>query len=348
MVNSSGVRSNAVRSWVLCIVGMLLAGCQTIPDISPWNQATNDVTSAVTQGFQTSAGINADIARRLDKVLESNPEFSVPANRYSSVSQALSARVDNYEKLFGAISDYSASLAALAHTADNSSKTVEAVAGSLNTLVGVVSGTPLAGAGFELGKLLAGELIKIKAASDFADAVQKADVVIGQISDLLIKDLVDLQRTVGITKDEAIRAAIEDPLSKQLEYRAALEHRRSDLQTKIKIAIAPKPEKPDLPKPPTKSLLDVADALELAKVEQYLRDSDSWYEPYKGELERALATRAKSEELVVQTRRAVEAWRASHASLATAVQERRLPESGRLAALAVRIRSLMEDIKKEK
>lgn len=314
-----------------------MAGCQTIPDISAWNQATKDVTSAVTQGFQTSASINSDIARSLDKVAESKTEFSDTAERYRKMSQALSARTDDYEKLFGAISDYSSSLAALARTADNSSKTVEAVAGSLNTLVDAVGGTPLAGAGLELGKLLVGELIKVKAASDFADAVQKADVVIGQISDLLIKDLVDLQRTTGITKVEAIRAAIEVPHEKQLEYRDALERKRSDLQAKIKVAIVP-----------GKSLLDVSETLELAKVEQCLRDTDSWYVPYKGELDRALAARAKSEELVVQTRRAVEAWRASHASLATAVKEKRLPESGRLAALAVRIRGLMEDIKKEK
>lgn len=336
-MNSSGIWCSAIRVWILCIVVMLLAGCQTIPDISAWNQATNDVTSAVTQGFQTSASINSNIAQRLNKVAESKTEFSDTAERYKKVSQALSARADNYEKLFGAISDYSSSLAALARTADNSSKTTEAVAGSLNTLVNAVGGTPLVGAGFELGKLLVSELIKVKAASDFADAIQKADVVIGQISDLLIKDLVDLQRTTGITKDEAIRAAIETPHEKQLEYRGALERRRSDLQAKIREAISQR-----------KSLLEVSETLELAKVEQYLRDTDSWYVPYKGELDRELAAKAKSEELVVQTTRAVEAWRASHASLATAVKENRIPESGRLAALAVRIRSLMEDIKKEK
>lgn len=40
------------------------------------------------------------------------------------------------------------------------------------------------GAGFELGKTLANEVIKVKAARDFGDAVQKADPAIGQISDL--------------------------------------------------------------------------------------------------------------------------------------------------------------------
>ncbi len=338
MAMSSSRRYRAMRA---CVLGMLLAGCQTIPDISTWNQATKDVTSAVTQSFQASAGINGDIALRLEKRLDSKPEFSETAKRYSAVSKALNTRTEDYEKLFGAISDYSASLAAIARASDNSSKTVESVAGSVSALVESLGGTPLVGAGFELGKLLAGELIKIKAASDFADAVQKADAVIGQISDLLLKDLLDLQRTVSETKDEAIVAAVNAPLETQLGYRKALELRRSYLQATVKAAIAPGPQ--------TRPLSDAGNApSELTVVEQHLRDSDSWYRPYREELDRALAARAKSEQLVAQTRRALEAWRASHASLATAVKERRLPESGRLAALAVRIRSLMEDLKKEK
>jgi hypothetical protein len=44
----------------------------------------------------------------------------------------------------------------------------------------------------------------------------------------------------------------------------------------------------------------------------------------------------------------VQAWRASHASLATAVRERRLPETGRLVAIAIRIRDVVDEMKKEK
>ena len=336
------------RMWCIGLVYVVLAGCQTIPDISVWSQATKDVTGAVTEGFHTAAGVNGDIARRLDKVLQNTPEFSDPAKRYASVAQALGARANDYEKLFGAVTDYSASLAALARASDNSQQTVDAVTGSLNQLVGAVGGTSLAGAGFELGKLLASEVIKIKAAKDFGEAVQQADPVIGRVSDLLVADLADLQRTVGVTKDEAIRAAIEVPRKKQLEYRGALERRRVELQVTIKGAVAPGPATPGAPLPPTTSLLNANDAPELAKLEQYLRDSDAWYTPLKDELDRALAVRAKSEELVMLAGRAVAAWRASHASLAAAVKERRVPESGRLAALAVRIRDLVTDIRKEK
>ena len=337
-----------VGVWCACVVATMVAGCQTIPDISSWSQSTKDVTSAVTEGFQSAAGVNGDIARRLDTVLDTKPEFSDPAKRYANVAQALGGRANDYEKLFGAITDYSAALAAIARARANSQETVDAVAGSLNQLVAAVGGTSLTGAGFELGKTLANEVIKIKAARDFGDAVRKADPVIGQISELLIADLADLQRTVGVKKDAVIREVVKEAHEKKLDYRAALESRRDELQAVIAHAVAPKRATPEAPLLPTTPLLNVNESPELAKVEQYLRDTETWYTPMKEELDHALAVRAQSEELVIQTGRAVAAWRASHASLAAAAEERRLPESGRLAALAVRIRDLVVDIKRGK
>jgi hypothetical protein len=330
------------HSLIAGIGAALLAGCQAIPDVSAWNQATRDVTGAVTTGFQSAADVNGDIARRLI----ARPEFADPARRYESVAQTIGSRAADYEKLFGAISDYSGSLAAIARASDNSQKTVDAVAGSVNQLVEAIGGTLFVGASFDLGKLLVSEAIKIKAAHDFGDAVQKADPVIAQVSDLLIRDLADLQRTVGPSKDEAIRAAIEEPNKKRLEYRAALERRRSDLQTIIKNAITPNAAAPGLAISTT-SLLDVNDAPELVKVEQYIREADAWYQPIQTELKHALQVRAKSEELAIQAGHAVQAWKASHASLAAAVKERRVPQSGQLAALALRIQKLANDIKKE-
>ena len=342
MAESSRYRGWTARVWAACIVSGVLAGCQTIPDISSWNQSTKDVTSAVTTGFHTAADVNGDIGRRLDSELMTKPEFKDAATRYASVARELRRRATDYEKLFGAITDYSTSLAAIARASENSQKTVDAVAGSLNQLVGAVGGTSLTGAGFELGKSLTNEVIKVKAAHDFGEAVQKADPVIGQISTLLIDDLADLQRTVTESKDETIRVAIQDPHKTELEYRAALVQRRTHLQLAVAGAVAPEP-----PPAQTTSLLKADDAPELAKIDQYLRDTDTWFIPMNDELNRALMVRAKSEELTVQARRAVEAWRDSHASLGAAVKERRMPESGRLAALAVRVRDLIAEIKKE-
>ena len=321
---------------VAAIVGLALTGCQTIPDISTWNQATKDVSSAVTTSFGTAADVNGGIAGRLDAVAQDQPAFSDTAKRYSKAATALRNRANDYEQLFGAISDYSSSLAALARASENSQQTVDAVAGSLNQLVTAVGGTALAGAGFELGKTLGNEVIKVKAAHDFGDAVQKADPAIGQISELLIKDLADLQQTVGATKEEAIRAVVEEPHKKDLDYRRALLKRREALERSVAAA------------PPTTSILDVKDAPELVKVQQLLQDTDSWYKPMQDELNSALAVQRKSEQLVTQTSRAVSAWRDSHASLAVAVKQRRLPEAGRLAAIAVRIRQLTAELNEEK
>src|SRR5262245_52835846 len=113
-MRASSCRGEWVARASLFVLVMAVAGCQSIPgDISDWNKATKDVTAAVTEGFQASASINGDIARRLDKALEQKPEFSDPSRRYASVEKALTARADDYEKVFGAIADYSSALAAI-------------------------------------------------------------------------------------------------------------------------------------------------------------------------------------------------------------------------------------------
>ncbi|MFN7020536.1 MAG: hypothetical protein ACK4WH_04305 [Phycisphaerales bacterium] len=331
-------------------LGLLLTACQSTPDISAWNKATADVASSVSEGFHAAAGVNGSIATRLETA-ERDPDdmiYRQVVDRYRAVADALNARAEDYEQVFGAIADYSASLAAIARAADNSQQTVEAVAGSLNTLVESVGGTRLAGAGFELGKALANEVIKVKAARDFAEAVEKADPAIESLAGLLDKDLEDLAKTVGVTKVEAIRAAVTTPYQKNIEYRNALLQRRNDLQAAIEQAVWPRPNTPDAPRPPTNSTLNIAETSELANVERYLREADSWYAPMSRELDRALEARAIAEQLAIQTRRAVGAWRDAHASLAAATRERRLPESGRLAALAVRIRDLAAELKENK
>jgi hypothetical protein len=138
------------------------------------------------------------------------------------------------------------------------------------------------------------------------------------------------------------------PHTKNLDYRSALLQRRNELHTAIERTVWPRSSNPEDPRPPTNSTLNLAEASELANVERFLREADSWYAPMSREIDLVVETRAAAEQLAVQTRRAVSAWRDSHASLAAATRERRLPESGRLAALAVRIRDLAAELKSKK
>lgn len=327
------------RWWTLLCCGLALAlgACQSIPDVSAWNRATQDLSGAVTGGFQAAAGVHADIGHRLQGL----PGFEDPAQRYARAAAALDQRSADYEILFGAIADYAGALAALSQASDSSAKTVDAVAGAANQLIGALGATALAGAGFELGKALASEVIQIKAARDFGSAVERADPVVGRITDLLVADLADLGKTMGETKPAAVQEAIELPHAKRLEFRNALERRRAVLQASVRTVLLPAGDGAG------RSLADAVDASELRQVEQLLRDTDAWYLPLQAELQQAQRQRASTLALAQQAGRAVLAWRSSHASLAAAVRERRLPETGRLVALAQRIRALGDSLKKE-
>ena len=332
----------AWRSALALLLAAALTGCQSIPDMAAWNQATKDVTGAVTTGFHTAADVNGQLASRL---ASTSPAY---AKRYQVVAAIVGQRAVDYEKLFGAIADYSGSLAAIARASDKSADAVNAVAGSLNQLVSAVGGTALAGAGFELGKLLASEAIKVKAATDFAAAVQQADPVIAQVTELVVKDLADARATVADSKVEVIRTAIELPYEPRLKYREALVRRQAALQANIARVIAPGKLVPSDPLPPTVSLLSADDVPELARVEQSLRDTDSWYRPLQSEVDQALEVQAMTQKLLVDAGRAVVAWRESHASVAAAVRERRMPETARMVSLAIQIRDLAAALKKEK
>lgn len=340
-----GVLKVRTRTVVLTILaGVSVAACQSIPDVTPWTKATTDLSDAVTQGFHAAAAVNGQLATRIDPAQSGNEEFKTSAASYKAIATTLSDRADDYEKLFGAIADYAGSLDAIAKAADSSHETVDAIAGSVDNLVSAVGGTSLSGPANELVKGLSSELIKIKAAHDFGEAVSQADPVISKVADLLTDDLKDLASTVADAKDAVIRTALNEPLKKQLAYYDALIDRRNDVYVKVADGVIQR--RPNAPAT-SRSLLDVKEADELPKLDQSLIDAERWHAPYRAELGRALVARTLAEQLIDATLRAVEAWKSAHGSLASAVKERRIPESRRLAAIAVRIHDLVIDIRNQ-
>lgn len=335
------VRDSRLRSWPACLAALLLAACQTIPDVTSWTQATQALSGSVVGGFEAAAGLHADIGQRLDTL----PAFKPEAQRYQAAAAALARRGDDHGRLFAAMADYSASLAAVSKASANSSATVDAVAGSVNQLLGAVGAAGLAGAGFELGKALAGEAIKIKAARDFADAVARADPVVARVADLLAADLADLATTLGGAKRESIRIAHELPERDRLDYRRALAARQAVLQAEVRAQVQPD-GLPGAPRP-TAALPEKGPVDELARVDRLLQAADSWYLPLQARIGQAQAARTDAEAMVGQARKAVLAWKDSHASLAAAVREKRLPDTAHLVAVVTRLRELVATLKKE-
>ena len=332
------------RGWcatLALLAGLLLGGCQTIPDVSGWNQATQSLSTSVVGGFEAAAALNQDIGQRLD----SQSTFKPQAQGYLEASVALAKGGEAYGLLFAAMADYSASLAAVSKASAGSSATVDAVAGSVNQLLGVVGVAGLAGTGFELGKLVASEAIKIKAARDFAEAVERADPIVARVADLLASDLDDLGKTVGGTKREPIIAAYNLAERDRLDYRRALVARLAALQAEVGSQVQPA----GLPGAArtTAPLPDKGAAEELQRVERLLQATDSWYLPLQAAIDRALKARAGTAALVAQARKATLAWKASHASLAAAVREKRPPDTAHLLSVVTRLRELVADLKKE-
>lgn len=324
----------------LC-AALLLGGCQTIPDTGAWNQATQALSTSVVGGFEAAAGVYQDIGQRL----EGRTEYKAQAKGYLDAAAELSRRGEAYGLLFDGMADYSASLAAVSKASANSSATVDAVAGSVNQLLGAVGVAGLAGAGFELGKLAASEVIKIKAARDFAEAVERADPIVARVADLLASDLDDLGKTLAGIQREPIITAYRLSETDRLDYRRALEARLAVLQAEVGSQVHPA-SRPGVPRT-TAALPEKGAAEEMVRVERLLQAADSWYLPLQAAIARAQASRVGTAALVTQARKAALAWKASHASLAAAAREKRPPDTAHLLSVVTRLRELVADLKKE-
>ncbi len=326
-------------------LSIFLLGCQSIPDISSWTQATKSVTSSATTAFQSAKDVNDGIATRLSSTTK--PELRSIADRYEVAAKYIGERGAMYEQLFSAISDYSESLELIAKASDNSQKSVDAVAGAVGQFVQTagIAFAPISAPIGDAIKVLANEVIKIKAAQDFGSAVQKADPIIGQISGYLVQDLESLKKTVGSTKEISILEAYESRYAKELEFRRALERRRVDLQSAIRSGVTVISVGGSTTSAPISTVQSASD--ELLVVEQHLQATDTWYKSLQNEISIALLKVKKTNDLIDESIKLVKVWKDSHESLAIGIKARRAPDSARLAALAVKIQKIVNDIEKE-
>jgi len=328
-------RQLIVKALQAIALGSMFAACQSIPDVSPWSDSTRQIADAVVGGFRTSARVNGEIARRAAPEFSKNQAFGEASRRYERVAIELLRRADDYEIVFGAIVDYSTSLRAISGAANDSATTADGVANALNALVGSLGATALAGPAFDLLKELGGEVLKIKAARDFQSAVETADPSIGRLADIVKADLDELTKTIGQTKDEALRIAFYEPREHEIEFYRRLEQRRKTIQDAVRQAMN---------SDGSVSVINIADAPELARLDQYLAAADVWYRPLTAELNTAVEARAATEALAIQTRKAIGVWRESHAYLSKAISEHRAPSAARLSSIAAKLREVIADI----
>lgn len=317
-----------------------LAACGTLPDVTPFAGATEDLRDAV---VQVAPAVTAEVQ-------------NVPngENYVILIGDAWKTRVD----AINAMNNYSQSLVAIVGAGNEGSETAEKIGDSFGTMLEqagkVLPGvTPIAANATDAVKFLIQTYINIKSMKDLENALDAAQPGINTFSKLLSQDLADLD---GLVLDAHLAVENERLFAHNEKYGAlkALEEQRTKLQTIYAKAMAENTKHfeamaeiiindigEELKDPPFSKarLKEMSDAI--SEVDKLIIANDSWLVPIKNEVQKEQERVTATRQLIASAQNGVRQWAVAHANLVTAVQEGRAPNFHNLVKTAVEIEDLV-------
>jgi hypothetical protein len=297
---------------------LLLSGCRSLPDASPFADATVGLRNAVTMGG------NAVVAE-----LKRSPVEGMDAQA-DSLEQAWAERT----KAMSALVEYAHSLQAITSSGNNGAESVQKLATAAGTLAQALGAANFAAGtvgqlAIDTLKFLGDQIIRARAAKTLEAALAEMQPAIDRIAELFAADLADLSAVIEVTIDSQ-RDRLADENQGPLFYRKQLLATQADL---MKIIAT------DLKN--GKSPTELARADELRRVDELLQAQAPWYAAYAARQESIAARGRMSAELMGTIRIAFAEWAAAHAQLLVAIRTKRLPNATELIETSQRIHDLV-------
>lgn len=314
-------------AWLACVaLTLLLAACGTIPDLTPFADATSAVATGVHATHESLRG-------RLD-------ELGL-AREADAFSEQWAERL----RAADALVEYADSLAAIASAGHSGRQDALALAGSLQGLLNVVEvWSPLSEVVVGVGVELATALAEVRAAAALEDALDAADPVVAAIADIIEKDLDRFAAVfpglADAARGSAIRRHGERHGTDRARYNVMLTT-RSKLADRIAVNVQRWAEKGRLPDGETsmEALLG-----RLAALDRILVVEQAKVAALDAELDEIGTAFGRQERAVRATRRGVAQWRRVHARLAATVREGRSHLNVRLLMdVALQIRDVLRE-----
>ena len=287
------------------LFALLLAGC-ALPNLKPFADATATLHAAVVEN-------NAN-------VLRTYIDIGQPQQADQSAAQ-LAIRV----AAMRAVVEYSDSLALIAAAGNSGGDSAAKVAGALDGFLGALSAPALPSNYVALAKSLYGAVASVRAARDFADAVERADPAIQGMATILAADLQDTERILMsalVPMERRLTQEISD--NKQVvDYRKQLEKRRREIEK-------------DMATPFDRSKFD-----ELRQVNALIDMTRDRYDPLMAKVEDIRHKNVAQIMLNMKARDGVKQWAAIHAGLAISVRQGLPPNIRLLTTTATEIRDIL-------
>jgi len=301
----------------------LLSGCQSLPDIQPFTDATVGLRSAV------AASGTSVVAE-----LRQTPLAGV-ATEAKKLEEAWKARND----AMSALVDYANSLQAIVDSGKKGEESVQKLADAANTLAGSLGIANLAASAAgtlatDAVKYVYGQIAKARAAKSLEAALSEIQPAIEQMTKLLTLDLKNVD-DILILADQAELDTLASGNQREIAYRRQLLLTRGQLMsaTVEELSAGKKPA-------------ELTRADDLARISELLAKTDAWNLDYE-QKQAAIKTRGRAaHELIAAANQALPDWAAAHAKLLAVVSAKRPPSVTELTDAATHIRDLVDRYRK--
>jgi hypothetical protein len=332
------------------ILAFGLAACGTLPDVTPFADATEHLRDAVVQ-------VKPAVINEVQNVPDGEDYVTLIGNEWKTRIDAVNA-----------MNNYSQSLVAIVGAGNEGSETAEKIGNSFGAMLeqagkvlpGVLSGVaPIAENTTDAVKFLIQTYVNIRATSDLEDALNTAQPGINTFSKLLSEDLADLdelvldaQGAVNLErvndyndKNGALRGLEAQRTKLQTVYASAMAENTKHLEAMAEITINDTGgELKDSPFSKAR-LKEMSDAI--AEVDKLIKTNDSWVVPLKAEEKKEQERVTAVRQLIASTENGVRQWAVAHANLVAAVREGRAPNFHTLVKTAVEIENLVTKFRTE-
>lgn len=331
------------------LVGLVLTGCGTVPDLQPFAGSTAQLASSV-RGAGKSAITDARSlieAYRDDARQVRREEGPAAAEALEKSVADLGAATEKLEfawaanvKLMEAVEGYSTSLAQIAAAGKGGKDSAAAVGDSLKSLLDSV-GAPLVGADAVLGLAATafGHVAAARAAASLEKALGESQPAIDEVARVVAANLENLAkinraltRELTAIQADAARAQFNVGTERGLLRQATAAHDelRLKVQTALKNADSAEREK---------TLAEIAGRSR--QLEEIIATSRAKLSPVDTAMAEARARGERQGRFVIAAIAATEEWAAYHRRLLAGLRDKQVPSAQALLAAANDVRELL-------
>lgn len=319
MKMESGLR--AIAGWLIPAFFTLLTGCATLPDLTPYRDATMQLRSAVLAG-------GSAVQSGLDAAAGSYEAGDPTAQRIGENAQKFTTDWNERIEAADALVAYADAVADIARSATEGAGAARALADSLGKLatgVGVVlppSGTVAAAT--DAAAFIYGHIAAVRAAQSLDQALQSAQPAVDRVAILFAQDLRASQDLLRASH-RLQRDALVLKYNEEMGYLKALTSERKKIYGKGSL----RPE----------------DEQRLKKLGELYEATLSWREPMEKDLAGMESTLKVRIGLIKATQTAVAEWAAAHRNIAAAVREKRSVNVEALVQTTLEARELVRRLR---